>query len=197
MSLRKGGRTSCRRSDEGSARNQHSESVANWKLDVDYLPMWADYSYPEQPTMVVWYGFESRPIGPARPLVKVVHKLEASFSVVVLFRKEHVEQVNGFPTVYWGWGYEDTKMQFRLAAAGLKVEHRKGTFTPSRPQERGLCRAQHANAREHKKHAVLNSRFAADGQRGARGKPMGLSSSTFTVSNRRAIKLPSETQAER
>ena len=32
--------------------------------DVDYLPIWADYSIPDQPSCIVWYGAEARPIDP-------------------------------------------------------------------------------------------------------------------------------------
>jgi hypothetical protein len=35
--------------------------------DVDYLPIWADYSLVDTPTMIVWYGFESRPLDPQQP----------------------------------------------------------------------------------------------------------------------------------
>jgi len=31
--------------------------------DVDYLPVWADYSFPDGPTCILWYGAERRPIG--------------------------------------------------------------------------------------------------------------------------------------
>jgi hypothetical protein len=164
--------------------------------DVDYLPMWADYSYPEQPTMIIWYGFEARPIDPARPLLKIVHKLEASFSAVVLFRNEQFERVNGFPTVYWGWGYEDTEMQFRLAATGLKVERRKGTFTPLDHRNEGYAGHNAPTAANTRNLAVLNSRFSAEGQPRCAWQMDGLSSTRFTISSRRAMKLPSETRAD-
>jgi hypothetical protein len=33
--------------------------------DVDYLPMWADYSYTAHPTRLIWWGMNLRPVRPA------------------------------------------------------------------------------------------------------------------------------------
>src|SRR5437588_473371 len=32
--------------------------------DVDYVPISADYSYPDQPAMIIWHGMERRPLDP-------------------------------------------------------------------------------------------------------------------------------------
>src|SRR5215813_453713 len=52
--------------------------------DIDYLPIWADYRIPEQPTMLIWYGFEQRPIDPNDPSKGVSrHYPPEFFSAVV------------------------------------------------------------------------------------------------------------------
>ena len=69
--------------------------------DVDYLPVWADYSFPEGPTCALWYGAEKRPIDRSRERV-IIHDYNELFGGVVLFRKEQFELVNGFSVRYWG-----------------------------------------------------------------------------------------------
>ena len=51
--------------------------------DVDFLPIWADYSYPELPTMIIWFGMESRPFDPARPDKRIWYRLERCLAAVV------------------------------------------------------------------------------------------------------------------
>src|SRR3974390_702950 len=50
--------------------------------DLDYLPIWADYSCPETLTPIVWYGAEARPIVPGRPEV-VKHDMSQFFGAVL------------------------------------------------------------------------------------------------------------------
>jgi hypothetical protein len=129
-------------------------------------------------------------------LVKVVHKLETSFSAVVLFRNEHFARINGFPTVYWGWGYEDTELQFRLAHAGLRPERRKGTFAPLDHRNEGYLAHQVPSPANTRNLAVLNSRWTPEGQPKCEWQSDGLSTISFTVSDRRRMTLPSETRAD-
>jgi predicted glycosyltransferase involved in capsule biosynthesis len=79
--------------------------------DVDCLPIWADYSCPDFPTMLLWSGFERTQMDPENPkLGYVKHDLEIAFSAVILSKNEHFERVDGFANDYWGWGYEDIKL---------------------------------------------------------------------------------------
>ena len=90
--------------------------------DVDYLPMWADYSYPDAPAMIIWHGLERE------LFLRFRQKPDDYFAAVMLVRSEHFELANGFSNDYWGWGHEDLDFKFRLEAAGFKPEYRKGTF---------------------------------------------------------------------
>jgi len=96
--------------------------------DVDYLPLDADYSFPNQPCCAVWYGAETRPIDPATPQRRIVHRLEQFFGGVVLASKEHFETVNGYSNRYWGWGHEDTDLRRRFKAQNIPLGRRKGRF---------------------------------------------------------------------
>jgi hypothetical protein len=53
-----------------------------------------------------------------------------NFGGVVLFTKADFRRINGYPTAYWGWGYEDTELRLRMEAEGLAREHRDGTYEP-------------------------------------------------------------------
>ena len=91
--------------------------------DVDYLPMWADYSYPDKPSMLIGYG--SQPASVQQYFLSDPMKL---FSAVVLLQNAHVSLVNGYSNGYWGWGHEDIDFMFRLDAVGLDRDYRYGTF---------------------------------------------------------------------
>ena len=84
--------------------------------DVDYLPIWADYSWSPNPARLIWYGLR---------LQEDHHNF---FGAVTLFDKPVFERVNGFPNAYWGWGFEDTEMRLRCMAAGMDFERRDGTY---------------------------------------------------------------------
>jgi hypothetical protein len=92
--------------------------------DVDYLPMWADYSYPDKPSMLVGYGLEPPPFQHF-----FIEEPTKFFSAVVLLQNAHVERVNGYSNDYWGWGHEDLDFVRRLDAVGLARDYRNGTFT--------------------------------------------------------------------
>ncbi len=83
--------------------------------DIDYLPVWANYAYPESPTRLIWYGLV--PVPPSN-----------FFGGVSLFQKKHFEMINGYPNSYWGWGYEDTEVYERCIVAGLTPVSREGTY---------------------------------------------------------------------
>lgn len=97
--------------------------------DIDYLPLEADYSVPDNPTRVIWEGIESRPTHPGGQHV-IKHDYATFFGGVVVFRHEHYEMVNGFSNAYWGWGYEDSDLRERFLAARLPIDFRDGRFKP-------------------------------------------------------------------
>jgi len=98
--------------------------------DVDYLPMWADYSWSESPAAIVWYGAESRAISASDPRLRIFHDLDGFFGAVILTPNALFEQVNGYANSYWGWGYEDADLKLRYRSAGIATARRKGTFQP-------------------------------------------------------------------
>ena len=94
--------------------------------DVDYLPIWADYSEPNGFAPIVWYG-ANQTIDP-RGVVITENNLEFFFGGVVLFRNSDFEKVNGFANAYWGWGYEDQDIFNRCLLEDVPLKRRKGTF---------------------------------------------------------------------
>jgi hypothetical protein len=98
--------------------------------DIDYLPIWADYSFAEVPTPIVWYGAEERPIAPGRTNRVAKHDLEHFFGGALIVPNSAFRSVNGYSNDYWGWGYEDVDIKARFEAAGVATGRRKGTFLP-------------------------------------------------------------------
>ncbi|XP_077519492.1 beta-1,4-N-acetylgalactosaminyltransferase bre-4-like [Amblyomma americanum] len=47
---------------------------------------------------------------------------ETIFGGVSALKSEHVEKVNGFSNVFWGWGGEDDDMSIRLRFSGYEIE---------------------------------------------------------------------------
>jgi len=90
--------------------------------DIDYLPIWADYGYPDAPSMLIWHGLEMELFSRFR------QRPSDYFAAVTLIRNEHFAAANGFSNDYWGWGHEDRDLKLRFEAIGLKPEYRKGTF---------------------------------------------------------------------
>jgi N-terminal region of glycosyl transferase group 7/N-terminal domain of galactosyltransferase len=97
--------------------------------DIDYLPIWADYSYSDEPLRIVWHGAETRPIAPEKSIRKIINDMEDLFGTVVVIPNRLFSAVNGYSNEYWGWGFEDADLKRRFLAAGVKTGQRKGTFT--------------------------------------------------------------------
>jgi hypothetical protein len=96
--------------------------------DVDYLPVWADYSWSDTPVAIVWHGAENRPISLKHPQRRVSHKIEDFYGAVVLTPNILFEQINGYANTYWGWGYEDSDLKCRYELAGIVFARRRGSF---------------------------------------------------------------------
>lgn len=84
--------------------------------DVDYLPLWADYSWPDEPARLIWHG------------LSLQECWQSFFGAVVLLKNSDFELVNGFPNAYWGWGAEDREFRERCNIAGLGFDRRDGTY---------------------------------------------------------------------
>ena len=85
--------------------------------DVDYLPIWADYSYVSRPTRLDWHGLDPQT------------DYRAFFGAVVAFNRPDFERINGYSNAYWGWGYEDVDLLKRCMIAGIEPAFRDGTFS--------------------------------------------------------------------
>lgn len=94
--------------------------------DVDYMPMWADYSEPSLPSRIVWYGLDKRPVGHGTD--RAVCAQRYGLAAVAVMRKWHFEACNGYSNTYWGWGYEDTDLAKRLESVGIPLGYKDGTF---------------------------------------------------------------------
>ena len=98
--------------------------------DVDYLPMWADYSWTANPARLIWHWLSIR------------ENWETFFGAVSLLDKETFTTVNGFPNCYWGWGPEDLELSHRLRLRGFKMERRDGTYIPLAHKHAGFSAPQ-------------------------------------------------------
>jgi N-terminal region of glycosyl transferase group 7/N-terminal domain of galactosyltransferase len=88
--------------------------------DVDYLPMWADYSWSKNLARLIWHGLS----------LKEDHY--SFFGAVTLLDKAV------FPNCYRGWGPEDRELGFRCRAQGFDIERRDGTYIPLRHKHAGF-----------------------------------------------------------
>jgi len=94
--------------------------------DVDYLPLWADYSYVSRPTRLIWHG------------LTLQEDHENFFGAVVMFNKNDFLTVNGYSNGYWGWGFEDCDIALRCNCTHLDIEKRDGTFLALKHKNDGL-----------------------------------------------------------
>jgi hypothetical protein len=94
--------------------------------DVDYLPIWADYSYCNKPCRLIWYGLVLR------------EDYENFFGAIVMLNKDDFLKVNGYSNDYWGWGPEDLELGMRCKIVGLGFEKRDGTFIALPHRHRGF-----------------------------------------------------------
>ena len=106
--------------------------------DIDYLPIWADYSSVDCPTPIVWYGAEERPIAPGRTNKVAKHNLDLFFGGALLVPNSIFRAVNGYSNDFWGWGWEDEDIKARFAAADVPTGRRRGTFLPLVHDSEGL-----------------------------------------------------------
>ena len=97
--------------------------------DVDYLPLWADYSYAEAPTRIIWWGMHWRPIRVKGSSLRT-EAPRTGLGAVTLFTTHAFRAVNGFSNKFFGWGFEDKDLAARSSLHSLSIEQRDGTFIP-------------------------------------------------------------------
>ncbi len=98
--------------------------------DVDYLPLWADYSYSATPTRSIRWGIDRRPVRTTPDNKFQVIVPRDGFGGVVLVDKGQYLAANGFSNLYEGWGCEDGDLKLRLDLLGFQTSVRDGTFMP-------------------------------------------------------------------
>jgi hypothetical protein len=96
--------------------------------DVDYIPVWADYSWSEIPVAIVWYGAETRPIRLSHRDRGVRHDLDKFYGGAALMPNDLFAKANGYTNANWGWGPDDLDLKHRFGAIGIEMGRRKGTF---------------------------------------------------------------------
>jgi len=79
--------------------------------DVDLLPEFSDYSYPENPSHLSRFCSQ----------FNYVEDPTALMGGVIVFQKEHFQKVNGYPNDFVGWGSEDRALHNRCLKVGLDV----------------------------------------------------------------------------
>ncbi len=97
--------------------------------DIDYLPVWADYSYGTRPARLIWYGAEVRPAAPGAK-VGIHHERDKFRGGVIMVPREVFVKANGYANTFWGWGWQDTDMANRCIAEGHSFEKRDGFYQP-------------------------------------------------------------------
>lgn len=127
--------------------------------DVDYLPVWADYSRVRCPTSLIAYGVEG-----ASEVATETPGCVVAMPVADFLR------INGYSNDYTGWGYEDLDLQERIARAGLAWAKRGGTFSALPHPHHGLdaegklgAEGQHTRAIFKGKLSLGNSGFGPEG----------------------------------
>jgi hypothetical protein len=142
--------------------------------DVDYLPVWADYSYPNTPARLIWHG------------LRLQENYDDFFGAVVMFNRSDFQKVNGYSNRYPGWGFEDIDLRIRCIVAGLGIEHRDGTYESLPHADRGH-RSDGTLTEEAMKNAALFNANMAEFKRTRMLPDDGLSDLEFKLDSSDAI----------
>jgi xylosylprotein 4-beta-galactosyltransferase len=142
--------------------------------DVDYLPIWADYSFAGSPARLIWHG------------LRLKENYANFFGAVVLFNTSDFAKVNGYSNSYLGWGFEDTDLLHRCIASGLTIEHRDDTFRSLSHAHRGLTAGGTWTAEALRNRELFNARMAELKATG-RMPDDGLSRLDFVIEEEKAL----------
>lgn len=151
--------------------------------DVDYLPDDADYRWADDPTSILWFGAETRPIAPETSDAQIKNDLESTFGGALLVPNGIMRRINGYSNLYWGWGFEDFDFSLRIRARRISTGRRRGRFIPLDHDNEGF----NIDATP-SPIALVNRRFFQNAwSGGAIPAGDGLSSLKFTVVDRKII----------
>ncbi|MGH6790621.1 MAG: galactosyltransferase-related protein [Pseudolabrys sp.] len=114
--------------------------------DVDYLPIWADYSWSALPVRLIWYGLSMN------------EDWNNFFGAIVMFDNAAFEKVSGFPNCYWGWGPEDLELGQRCKITGVGYGRRDGTYERLPHKHNGFTSPGVWTERARETHKVFDTR---------------------------------------
>ena len=83
--------------------------------DVDMIPIEVDYSYSELP-MHLATNFELE-YDKSKNLT-----FDDYFGGVTMFTADTFEKINGYSNLYWGWGFEDDDLLFRVSEKKIPID---------------------------------------------------------------------------
>ncbi len=103
--------------------------------NVDLLPIWSDFTYSDDATLLIMTGHDRHPIDPFSNNISerskvLVQPNSNMFHGSVLIPKDVFLKVNGYSNEYWGWGYEDLDMLNRLNSKNYNIIKRRGLYHP-------------------------------------------------------------------
>jgi len=136
--------------------------------DVDYLPIWADFSRVREPTSLIAWGVQDAP----------GDEPSDTPGCVVALPVDDFVRVNGYSNDYWEWGFEDVDLRQRIQVAGLGWSRRPGTFMPMPHAHHGVTPEGAANTGMQRTRAIYHAK-RAQGAAGFGGE--GLSTLDFRV----------------
>lgn len=83
--------------------------------DVDMLPIYVDYSYPQTPLQIATNFVKEK-----NDKVRTI--FDEYFGGVTMFSIKDFEKIDGYSNKYWGWGYEDNDLLLRCKENYLDLE---------------------------------------------------------------------------
>ncbi|MEO8486892.1 MAG: galactosyltransferase-related protein [Betaproteobacteria bacterium] len=135
--------------------------------DVDYLPVWADYSRVREPTSLINWGVEGKANEPSN-----------TPGCVVALPVDDFVRINGYSNDYWGWGFEDVDLRQRIFRNGLRWGKRDGSFSALPHPHHGVSPEGALNTETQSTRAIYMAK-GAQGDAGFGGE--GLSTLEFRV----------------
>lgn len=92
--------------------------------DVDKLPIEVDYSYVDKPVLLCAFVKEGKGKYQKQPV--------DYFSGIVTIPLTQFKKINGYSNEYWGWGFEDNDLLYRIEKKNLPLfEHLKKVYRKS------------------------------------------------------------------
>jgi predicted glycosyltransferase involved in capsule biosynthesis len=83
--------------------------------DIDMIPIEVDYSYSELPLHLAT-NFELE-YDKSKNLT-----FDDYFGGVTMFASDTFEKINGYSNLYWGWGFEDDDLLFRVSEKKIPID---------------------------------------------------------------------------